>query len=72
MRRTRSQFAPAMSMQEAIDAVDMHAMLHLPFKGLMNLGGCSNLSPLGLREKGLQKGLFWLQGQIFMMTSAFG
>src|SRR5258708_3872278 len=29
MTRTRSQFAPAMSMQETVDAIDMHFMLHL-------------------------------------------
>src|SRR5207249_213159 len=72
MMRTRSQFAPAMSMQETIGAVAMHFMLHLCFKGLMNLLDCGYLSPFGAGEKGLQKGLFLLKGEIFMVTSAFG
>ena len=72
MTRTRSQLAPTMSMQETGDAIDMHFMLHLCFKGLLNLLDRSNLSPLGSSEKGLQKGLFLLEGEIFMMASAFG
>ena len=71
MTRTWSQLAPAMSMQEAVDAVDMHFMLHFRFKGLLDLLDCGNLSPLGLGEKGLEKGLFLLEGEIFMMASAF-
>src|SRR5947209_17420918 len=72
MTRTRSQLAPTMSMQETVDAIDMHFMLHVCFKGLLNLLDRGNLSPLGSREKGLQKGLFLLEGEIFMMASAFG
>jgi hypothetical protein len=72
MTRTRSQLAPAMSMQEAVDAIHMHFMLHFRFKGLLNLLNRGNLSPFGSREKGLQKGLFLLESQIFMMASAFG
>ena len=59
-------------MQETVDAVAMHAVLHLPFKGLMNLLDRSYLSPFGTGEKGLQKGLFLLEGQLFVMASAFG
>jgi hypothetical protein len=72
MTRTRSQFAPAMSMQEAVDGVDMDFMLHCGFKGLLNLLDCGNLSLFGSREKGLEKVLFLLESQIFVMASAFG
>src|SRR6266496_1710303 len=72
MTRARSQLAPAMSMQEAVDAIDMHFMLHFGFKCLVNLLHRGNLSPFGSREKGLQKGLFLLDRQIVVMASAFG
>lgn len=72
MTRTRSQLAPAMSMQEAVDGVNMHCMLHLRFIGLVNLLSRGNLSPFGSREKGLQKGPFLLDCQIFVMASALG
>src|SRR6266567_1613702 len=71
MPRTRSEFAPAGSMQEPVDAIDRHGMLHFPFKGLLNLLDCSNLSPLGSGKKGQEKGLFLLEGEIFMVASAF-
>ena len=61
-----------MPMQEAVDAVDVHFMVHLRFKGLLDLLDCGNLAPFGSREEGLQKGLFLLDGQIFVMASAFG
>src|SRR5260370_27874593 len=69
MTRTRSQLAPAMSVQEAIDGVDMHFLLHLRFKGLVNLLSRGNLAPFGSRETRLEKGLFLLDRQIFMMQS---
>ncbi len=72
MTRTRSQLAPAMSMQEPVDGVDMDFMLHFGFKGLLNLLDRGNLAPFGSREKGLEKGLFLLERQIFVMASAFG
>ena len=72
MTCTRSQLAPAMSMQEAVDAIHMDFLLHLRFIGLLDLLDCGNLSPLGSGEKGLEKGLFLLEGEIFMMASAFG
>src|SRR3989442_15904900 len=72
MTRTRSQLAPAMSMQETVDGVGMHFLLHFRFKGLLNLLDRGNLAPFGSREKRLQKGLFLLESQIFMMASAFG
>ena len=61
-----------MSMQEAVDAIDMHFMVHLRFKGLLDLLDCGNLSPFGSREEGLQKGPFLLEGELVMMASAFG
>jgi hypothetical protein len=61
-----------MSMQEAVDGVAMHFMLHLGFKGLVNLLSRGNLSPFGSREKRLEKGPFLLDRQLFMMASAFG
>ncbi len=72
MTCTRSQLAPAMSMQETVDGVDMDFLLHFCFKGPLNLLDRGNLAPFGSREKGLQKGLFLLEGQLFMMASAFG
>jgi hypothetical protein len=61
-----------MSMQEAVDGVDMHFMLHLRFKGLVNLLSRGNFSPFGSCEKRLQKGPFLLESQIFVMASALG
>jgi hypothetical protein len=61
-----------MAMQETVDAVAMHWMPHLRFKGLLNLLDRGYLSPLGAGKKGLQKGLFLLEGEIFVMASAFG
>lgn len=72
MTRTRSQLAPAMSMQETVDGVQMHFMLHLRFIGLLNLLSRGNLSPFGSREKRLQKGLFLLDRQLVVMASTFG
>jgi hypothetical protein len=48
----------------------MHFMLHFRFKGLLNLLDRGNFPPFGSREKGLEKGLFLLEGEIFMMASA--
>src|SRR6266581_1399586 len=47
----------------------MHLMLHLGFKCLLNVLGCSNLSPLSLSEKGLQKAAFLLHTQVLMTAS---
>src|SRR5258708_2314225 len=69
MTGTWNQLAPAVTSQQAVDARDMHLMLHLRFKGLLNLLGSGNLSPLSLREKGLQKAAFLLHTQILMTTS---
>jgi hypothetical protein len=57
-------------MQEAIDAAQMHLMLHLRFQGLLNFLGGGNLASFGSTEKGLQKGLFFFQAQILMVASA--
>src|SRR5260370_21960299 len=54
MARTRSQLAPAMSMQEAVDAIHMHFMLHFAFKGLLNLLNRGNLPPFCSPQKRLQ------------------
>src|SRR5207302_10541863 len=54
MTRTRSQLAPAMSMQKPVDAVDMHFMVHLRFQGLLDLLDCGNLALFGSREEGLE------------------
>jgi hypothetical protein len=53
MTRTRSQLAPTMSIQEAVEGVDRHFMLHLRFKGLVHLLRRGNLSPFGSRENRL-------------------
>src|SRR5260370_28190387 len=60
-----------MSMQETVDAIAMHFLVHLPFKGLLDLLDRGNLSPFGSGEKGVEEGLFLLEGQIFMIASAF-
>ena len=66
-----SHVLPSMQ-QEAVDGVAMHFMLHLRFKGLVDLLSSGNFSPFGSCEKRLQKGLFLLDRQIFVMASAFG
>src|SRR2546429_6744089 len=47
----------------------MHLLLHLGFKCLVNVLGCSNLSPLSLSKKGLQKAAFLLHTHILMTAS---
>ena len=54
MARTRHELAPAMTIQQTIDARDMYLMLDLPFKGALNFFRRSNFSVCGSREKGLR------------------
>ena len=70
MTWTRHELAPAVPSQEAIDATEMHCMLHLRFNGLLNLLDRGNLSLFGSGEKGLQQGLFLFDSQIFVVASA--
>src|SRR6266851_3076636 len=69
MTWTRHELAPAVTIQEAIDATDMHRMLDLRFKGLLNFFGCGNFSVCGSGEKGLEKAAFLLQAHVFMTAS---
>ncbi len=71
MTGTRHELAPTMTIQQAIDARDMHRMLHLSFKGSLNVFRRGNSSVRGSREKGLQKAAFLLQAHVFMTTSPF-
>ncbi len=59
-----------MTIQEAIDAADVNRMLHLRFKGLLDLLDRSNLASLSSGEKRLQQGLFLLEGKLFVVASA--
>src|SRR5258708_12015327 len=72
MTRTRSQLAPAMSMQEAVDGVDMDFLLHLLFIGLLNLLDRGHLSPFGPPQKALQKAPFLPHPPIALIPSALG
>ena len=54
MTGTRNELAPSMTIQQAIDARDMHRMLHLSFKGALNFFRSGNFSLSGSREKGLR------------------
>src|SRR5260370_12531032 len=65
MTRTRSLLAPAMSMQEAVDGVDMVFLLHLLFIGLLNLLDRGNLSPFASPDKGPHERLFLLGRHVF-------
>ena len=69
MTRTRHELAPPMTIQQAIDARDIHLMLELCFKGALNFFSCGNFSSCGSREKGLEKGAFLVQTHICMTTS---
>src|SRR5512135_3003531 len=69
MTRTWNQLPPAVTIQEAVDARDMHLLLHLGFKGLVNVLGGGNLSPFSLSEKGLQKAAFLRHTHILMTAS---
>ena len=60
MTRTRHELAPAMPIQQTIDAGEMHRMLHLRFKGSLYFFHCGHFSLCGSREKGLQKAAFSL------------
>src|SRR5258708_6012575 len=71
MMRTRHELAPAVTIQEAIDAADMHRMLDLRFKNLLNFFGRGNFPLGGSGEKGLEKAAFLLQAHVFMTASAF-
>jgi hypothetical protein len=69
MARTRDEFAPAMPIQEAVDAPEMNSMLYLSFKGVLDLLGSGNLSPLGSGDKRLEKGAFLLERHGLMASS---
>src|SRR3989440_12105576 len=66
MTGTRHELAPTMPIQEAIDARDMYRMLHLSFKGALNVFRRGNFSLSGSCEKGLQQVAFLLQAHVFM------
>src|SRR6266566_2098306 len=69
MTWTWHELAPAVTIQQAIDARDMHLMLDLRFKGSLNVFRRSNFSVCGSREKGLQKAAFLLHAHVFMTAS---
>jgi hypothetical protein len=69
MPRTRHELAPAVPLQQTIDAADMHRMLDLGFKGSLNVLRRGNFSLGGSREKGLEKAAFLFQTHVFMPTS---
>ena len=71
MTGTRHELAPPMTIQQAIDARDVHRMLHLRFKGSLNFFRCGNFSVCGSREKGLEKAAFLLHAHVFMTASPF-
>jgi hypothetical protein len=71
MARTRHELAPAVPIQQAIDARDMRLMLDLCFKGSLNVFRRGHFSVCGTREKGLQKAAFLLHAQVFMTASPF-
>src|SRR6266852_1994722 len=71
MARTRHELAPAVTIQQTIDARDMHFMLDLPIKGALNFFRRGNFSLCGSREKGLQKAAFLLHAHVFMTASPF-
>src|SRR6266700_6836125 len=71
MTWTRHDLAPAVTIQQAIDARDMHRMLDLLLKGSLNVFRRGNFSVCGSREKGLEKAAFLLQAHIFMTASTF-
>jgi len=51
MTWTRHELAPAVTIQQAIDARAMHLMLDLCFKGSLNFFSRGNFSVCGSREK---------------------
>src|SRR5262249_33525465 len=69
MTRTRHELAPAMPIQQAIDAGEMHLVLHLRFKGELYFLPRGNFSLGCAREKGLQKPAFLLHAHIFVTAS---
>src|SRR5215831_16961644 len=70
MTRPGNELAPTVTIQEAVDARDMHLLLHLSFKGLLNVLGGGNLSLFSLSEKGLQKAALLLQTHVLMTASS--
>jgi soluble P-type ATPase len=71
MTGTRHELAPAVPIQQTIDAGDMHLMLDLSFKGSLKFFRRGNFSLCGSREKGLQKAAFLLHAHVFMTASPF-
>jgi hypothetical protein len=51
MPGTRHQFAPAMAVEKTIDCAVIDLVADFFFKGVLDLGHCSDLSALGLREE---------------------
>ncbi len=70
MTRTWHQLAPAVTIQQAIDAAAVKRMLPLRFTGLLDFLGRGKLASFSSGEKGLKPGLFLFEGKIVVVASA--
>jgi hypothetical protein len=71
MLRARHEFAPAVTIQQAIDRAVIDLVFDLFLKGTLDLSHDSDLSTLSLSEKRGEERLLFFPREILMPTPSF-